>query len=416
MNKMPKKRILTAAITDLALKRNKMAFVSGPRQSGKTTMSRILAKSYNHSLYCNWDETRFRRQWTKDPQTVLDEWDLSRRDERRLLVLDEIHKSKLWKQKLKGIFDHFADVIQIVVTGSARLNVYNRGGDSLMGRYIHFRLYPFSLREMNGHAPPEPDILLERLFSERPPANPSPSVRKNIGRLFEMSGFPEPLFEGSPAILNIWRRGRIEKIVREDLRDLSRIPELSQIEMLVSLLPEKVGSPLSLQSLREDLEVSFDTVKRWMNYLNQLYYFFEIRPWTRSIPRSLKKEPKIYLYDWTEIESDGPRFENFIAFHLWKLCHYWTDIGVGAFQLHYLRNKEKQEVDFLISRGQKPWLTVECKTSDGKLDPNFMKFQKHLKCPHVQVIWDGPRWQRPQTDATDKVLITSADFFLSELI
>ena len=174
--------------------------------------------------------------------------------------------------------------------------------------------------------------------------------------------------------------------MREDLRDLSRIPELSQVEMLMALLPERAASPLSLQSLRRDLEVAYDTVKRWMKYLNDLYYAFEVKPYTRSVPRSLKKEGKLYLWDWSEVESPGARFENLIACHLLKAVHFWTDTGEGTFELHYLRNREKQEIDFLVSRDRKPWLAVECKLADEALAAAFGSFIPHLKCPFLQLV------------------------------
>ena len=164
------------------------------------------------------------------------------------------------------------------------------------------------------------------------------------------------------------------RIVREDLRDLSRIPELSKIEMLISLLPERVASPLSLTSLKENLETSYDTVKRWMIYLKELYYHFEIKPWSKNISRSLRKEGKMYLWDWSEVKDEGARFENMVASHLLKTCHYWTDTGEGHFQLFYLKTKEKKEIDFLIVRDGKPWLPIECKLNNTSISSSVQTF------------------------------------------
>lgn len=220
-----------------------------------------------------------------------------------------------------------------------------------------------------------------------------------LTELLKFSGFPEPYFAKSEEILNIWRQSRNEKIVREDLRDLSRLPELSQIEMLTSLLPERVGSPLSVQSLREDLEVAHDTVSRWLNYLNQLYYFFEIKPWSRSIARSLKKSGKIYLYDWSEISNPGAKFENLVAGHLQKACDFWTDTGEGRFDLHYLRNKENQEIDFLITRNSKPWLCVESKLKSQTTDSQARKiFLPQLNCPYLQIVAEPGIWRAIEKD------------------
>lgn len=387
--KIPR-RYLYREIVDLALRRNKMAFISGPRQVGKTTLAKSFSADVDQIVYKNWDESRFRKLWAQSPNDVQNDFDLTSIQKRKLLILDEIHKSKGWKQKLKGIYDDLGEELQIVVTGSARLNVFKKGGDSLMGRYIPFRLHPLSYGEIVGPEILNPDQWLHRLFQRKDPS----TNQEVISRLLKLSGFPEPFFSGSEKILRIWRQGRNEKIVREDLRDLSRLPELSQIEMLTALLPGKVGSPLSVQSLREDLEVAHDTVSRWLRYLNELFYFFEIKPWTKSVPRSLKKEGKIYLYDWTEIESPGAKFENLVACQLLKACHFWSDTGEGAFELFYLRNKEKQEIDFLIVKDRKPWLCIEAKLSDKNIDTKTAnKFTSYLGCRFVQIVFEPGVWR-----------------------
>lgn len=404
---MDKRRYLYNEIVSLALKRHKMAFISGPRQVGKTTLSKSYAAHTDAFVYKNWDESSFRKLWTKSPNSLAEEFDLTRNSQSKLLVLDEIHKSKGWKQKLKGLFDEFGKDLEIIVTGSARLNVFKKGGDSLMGRYLNFRLHPLSYGELTNDAPLGPDAWIKAIFKKEGASQ----NQKILERLFKFSGFPEPYFANSEKIHRLWRSGRTEKIIREDLRDLSRIPELSQVEMLVSLLPDKIGSPLSIQSLREDLEVSHDTVSRWLKYLNELFYFFELKPWTKSIPRSLKKEGKIYLYDWTEINSPGIKFENMVACHLLKACNFWTDTGEGAFELFYLRNKEKQEIDFLIVRDKKPWLCVEAKYSDTVIDKKVAdKYIAYLGCPYVQVVFSEDVWR-----ADDQYLVASATRVLAGL-
>jgi predicted AAA+ superfamily ATPase len=378
-------RYLKREILALALNRNKMAFVSGPRQVGKTTLAKDLMKKFDESQYKNWDESEFRKLWTKSPNSIKEKFELHQNNLERILVLDEIHKSKGWKQKLKGIFDELSEELKIIVTGSARLNVFKRGGDSLLGRYLNFRLHPLSYGELSSKKILSPEDWKRQLFIK----SSKKFSHEILENLFKFSGFPEPYFSKSPKILNIWRAGRNEKIIREDLRDISRIPELSQVEMLVSLLPEKIGSPLSVQSLREDLEVSHDAVTRWLGYLSELYFYFELKPWSKSIPRSLKKEGKIYLYDWTEIPNDGAKFENLIACQLLKSCHFWTDTGEGDFQLYYLRNKEKQEIDFLIVKNKKPWIAIESKLSETNIDlKSTRKFLDYLKCPFVQIVKD----------------------------
>lgn len=407
MSTSKKRRFLSDSITSLALDRYKMAFISGPRQVGKTTLAKGLMAGFDKSAYKNWDESTFRRLWTKSPNELKNEFDLSRINETRLLILDEVHKAKGWKQRLKGLYDELGEDLNIIVTGSARLNIFKKGGDSLMGRYLNFRLHPFSYGELQEHPPLDPEAWRDGIFQRKksePPLKP-------LENLLAFSGFPEPYFSASPKILRIWRQSRNEKIVREDLRDLSRLPELSQVEMLTSLLPTKVGSPLSIQSLREDLEVAHGTVTRWLGYLNELFYFFEVKPWSKSVPRSLKKEGKIYLYDWTEIESPGAKFENLVACHLLKACHYWTDTGHGNFDLFFLRNKEKQEIDFLITKDRKPWICLEAKLTDTQIDSKAVeKLTAKLNCPYVQVVLKQGIWR-----AQERTLVASATHVLSGL-
>lgn len=381
-------RYIDSNILDLALRRNKMAFVSGPRQVGKTTLAKSFSSQFDQFIYKNWDESEFRRLWLKSPGQLINEFKIEKINDSKILILVEIHKSKGWKQKLKGLYDTQSENLNIVVTGSARLNIFKRGGDSLLGRYLLFRLHPFSYGELLKTKNLKPEQWKSQLFN-KPIITYS---NEKFIQLLKYSGFPEPLFASSENILNIWHRSRVEKIIREDLRDLSRLPELSQVEMLAALLPTKVGSPLSIQSLREDLEVSHDSVNRWLDYLNQLYYFFSVKPWSKSIPRSIKKEAKIYLYDWTSDLSEGQSFENFVACHLLKACHYWTDCGEAFFDLHYLRNKEKKEIDFLITKNKKPWLCFEVKLSDTRIDKSVDKFIEYLKCPFIQIVKDPNVW------------------------
>ncbi|MDD4976464.1 MAG: AAA family ATPase [Bacteriovorax sp.] len=141
-------RYLSNDIVELALKRHKMAFISGPRQVGKTTLAKSYKIEFDQFVYKNWDESTFRKLWVKSPNSIQEEFSLAKIKDKKLIVFDEIHKSKGWKQKLKGIYDELGDEIKIIVTGSARLNIFKKGGDSLMGRYLNFRLHPLSYGEV----------------------------------------------------------------------------------------------------------------------------------------------------------------------------------------------------------------------------------------------------------------------------
>jgi predicted AAA+ superfamily ATPase len=389
-----------------------MAFISGPRQTGKTTMAKKMLQTQGNGKYYNWDETEFRRLWTKDPKQTFNFSDTKKTP---LVILDELHKAKLWKRSIKGVYDSLETQCNIIVTGSARLNVYRKGGDSLMGRYYHFRLHPFSLAELlkkkvnHNH-----EDMLEKIFTTTQTNNKNSSTQFSL--LDEFGPFPEPLFAASKQILNLWQKGRIEKIIREDLRDLSKLPELSQIEMLTSLLPERVASPLSITSLSEILEVSYTTIKRWLKYLNELYYYFEIKPYSTSISRSLKKTSKIYLWDWSEIQDEAARFENIIASHLLKYCHYMTDTGRGDFKLTYLKNRQNKEIDFLIVKDNQPWLPIEAKLSDTNLSNNWALYLSRLTCKRgIQVVKKQNVHRLVSLEHAD-VLVISADQLLTYFV
>lgn len=412
MVRMKKPRYIEQDIENICFSAKKMALISGPRQCGKTTMSKHMLQQRSYGHYYNWDELTFRKLWTKNPQQIIPK---RTNNTTPLIILDEIHKAKLWKGNLKGIYDSLEIPCDILVTGSARLNSYREGSDSLLGRYYHFRLHPFSLAELlpqNSFI--TPDNLLDIIFDQQ--YTSSKATKECLEQLMHFGPFPEPFFAATTQTLNLWRRGRVEKIVREDLRDLSHLPELSQIEMLTTLLPERAANLLSIRSLGEDLEVAYTTIKRWLIYLNELYYLFTIKPYSRLLQRSLKKTSKLYLWDWSEIDAESARFENLVASHLLKYCHYLTDTGVGNFELHYLRNKEQQEIDFLIVKDKKPWLPVEVKLNDEHLSVNWKSFMTILPCAKGIQLTKKPNIYKKITQNYGEILIISADIFLALLI
>ena len=382
-----KKRCLEGPIEFLSFGSHKIAMVSGPRQCGKTTLAKMMLRKRTVGHYYNWDEFEFRHAWAKKPSDVIP---APGDGPVPLVVLDEIHKDRLWKRNLKGLFDTLTSPCDFLVTGSAHLNVYRRGSDSLLGRYFHFHLHPFSLREMERDDVLDPDGTLQALFSRA--LKPGRQAGENLTSLMTFGPFPEPLFGQNTKSANLWRRNREQIVIREDLRDISRLPDLGRIEMMTTLLPDRVGSLFSVASLREDLEVSFDTVRRWTTYLKELYYLFEIKPYSQKISRSLRRKGKIYLWDYAGIRVESARFENLVACHLLKACHFWTDTGEGEFALYFLRNKEKQEIDFLIVRDRVPWLPVEVKLSDSAPSSNWRKFAGMLPCAHGLQIVRQPQW------------------------
>ncbi len=364
-----------------------MAFVAGPRQVGKTTLlRRLLDRAGQAGNYFNWDIESNRKAVLRHPEGF---WTQPKAARSRI-ALDEIHKYPRWKRFLKGLYDAAGAQTDILVTGSGRLDVYQRGGDSLLGRYGLYRLHPFTLGEILA-----PDRICVRppkeLWSQVAHGVTPAGAERALSQLEHLTGFPEPLFSGSEARLRRWRRGRHHLVIREDLRDLTRIRDIGLVEALAALLPERVGSPLSLNALSEDLGVAFGSVRAWVEALSRLYYLFEIRPFSGRLARTLRREAKVYLFDFSEIQDPGARFENLVALHLLKLRDAWNDWGLGDYELHYVRDKEKRETDFLLTESRRPYLLLETKLSAKSVSPSLLYFRERLQPAHaVQLSREEP--------------------------
>lgn len=390
---MEKERYLSKRILeDLS---QKMVFVGGPRQVGKTTLAReLISKKFKNSFYFNWD-------YSPDRRKIIN-FELPGED--GLLIFDEIHKYKKWKTIIKGIFDTHKSKYKILVTGSAKMNVYRKGGDSLLGRYHYYTLHPFSLAELlsinNDFA----------VFSALPIA--SNSFISELNSLFKFGGFPEVLLMENERNLRRWHSEKLERLFKEDIRDVEYIRDISNMMLLGDLLPSKVASLLSINSLRENLEVSHRAVASWLSILEVFYYHFRIYPYQSKKIRSIKKEPKLYLYDWSEIDDEGARFENMLASHLLKFVRYIAESESHKINLNYLRNVDKKETDFLVTVENKPWFAVEAKLNEDSLDPNLIYFKERLNIPFIyQVI------KKDKVDILkDGIRIISASKFLTGLI
>lgn len=371
-------RRYTATLLEHLRSHRQMAFLSGPRQVGKTTTCRGLRKS---ARYLTWDDQDDRRLITRGPKAVAAELGLEQLGaDLPLVIFDELHKYARWRTFLKGLFDAQADRLHIVVTGSARLDLFGRGGDSLMGRYLPYRMHPLSVGELIR---PVPD---DRLIAD--PARLGPAQWDGLWRY---GGFPEPFAKRDMRFARRWRALRTQQLVREEIRDLTRIQEIGQLEVLVALLAERSGAQISYSSLAREVNVSVDTARRWIRALCSLYHGFLIRPWTRNVTKSLRKEPKWYLYDWSGIRDPGARAETLVACHLLKAVQSWEDEGLGSFELRYLRDKQQREVDFAVIRENEPWFLVEVKHADRRLTPSLAHFQRQIGADHaLQVVIDSP--------------------------
>jgi predicted AAA+ superfamily ATPase len=355
----------------------KMVFLAGPRQVGKTTLSKQLVKNYD---YLNWDtdagRTRILKQEFKKAE---------------LIIFDEIHKYKTWRNYLKGIYDSWKQASglsqKILVTGSAKLDILRKGGDSLQGRYHFLRMHPISIDELKQ------------------------SSQNDFFQLFQLGGFPEPFLEGSKTQAKRWSREYLQKLVRQEVSSQQQIIDLGNLELMLMRLPALVGSPLSINAVREDLQVAHKTVTHWLNILEKLYCIFRLAPFGSPFIQAVKKEQKMYFYDWNCIKDDGHRFENMVACHLLKFCHFVQDTEGSDLDLRYCREISGKEIDFVLIQDEKPVCFIECKLSDSEIQPAFKSLAaKFSQIPKYQIYLKGQKdYLTPQ-----QIRVMSGFKFLTE--
>jgi predicted AAA+ superfamily ATPase len=323
----------------------KIVLLSGPRQSGKTTLSKVISNDFE---YFNYD--------LAEDRLILNE--KSWRKNCDLVIFDELHKMKNWKSWVKGIYDTWGPNPKILVTGSAKLDIYRKMGDSLAGRFFQFRLHPLDIKELKN------ELNSEEAFD----------------RLMKFGGFPEPCLKGEEVFYNRWKRSHLDIILRQDLLDIEEnMKNIKAIETLIELLRHRVGSPVSYNSLARDLQRDPKTIQRWIDILEELYVVFKITPYTKNIARSLLKEPKYYFYDTGQvIGNEAIKLENIVATALLKELHFVEDTFGYSTRLHYLRNKDGKELDFLIVINDIPGLMLEVKWGDDSPSKNFNYFSPYL--------------------------------------
>lgn len=358
-----------------------MVFMAGPRQTGKTTLAQMISEEYINHLYFNWDNPQDRTRLIENPFffQAIDR----RNGSPPLVIFDEIHKYRDWKNYLKGVYDRFKGEFLFLVSGSGRLDIYQKGGDSLAGRYYLFHLWPFTVAELGGVHRTIDDF---RRHPFKIQTEKSADLENIWMTLATMSGFPDPYLTGREASYRRWSNTYSQQLIREDIRDLTNIQTIGDLETLYYLLPSKVGSPISVPSLGGDLKAAYNTVRNWLASLERFFLIFSITPWTRKIARAIQKERKIYLWDVPRIKDPAAKFENMVALELYRAVTTWNDMGWGRFTLNFIKNKEQQEVDFLIADDNEPLLLIEAKLSDPQPSTALLKFQTALKVPAVQLI------------------------------
>ena len=365
-----------------------MRFITGPRQSGKTTLAKQKLKQEGcESCYFNWDLRSIRTRYRENPFFYSGTYyALPKGPKKFWICFDEIHKMPKWKNILKGGFDEKEKETQFIVTGSARMDWFRKSGDSLAGRYFLFRLFPVTLRELfrskSTFSPPKnaSDFIEAQLSTKC-------SEEEIFSNLLNLGGFPEPLTKQSKTFHQKWQEAYTDQIVREDLRDLTGIRELENVAALCQILPARIGSPLSLNALHEDLEVSYNAVRGYLRALELAYMTFSLSPYQHRIIRSVKKEKKVYFYDWTRVADPSIRFENFVAVQLQARLALWNDRGLGPFELFYVRTKDGKETDFLVTRQRMPWLLLEAKLSPQSISPHHFRHAEQLgEIPFIQIV------------------------------
>ena len=380
--------ILSQWALDESFLHGRMSFICGPRQIGKTTLAQNhLDQVKQIDNYHNWDSLSLRRNFSSNPLFFIENIPLPLLPGRKLpgymrqwVVFDEIHKYPQWKNILKGYYDELKQNINFVIIGSARLDYFRQSGDSLVGRYFLFKMSPLHPHDLTG-------FILNRDSAWHPKSSLVPfsdsdkTFQEATLQLFDLTGFPEPLSIGTKDFYERWKNNHISLITSEDIRDLSRISNIQKLQTLVFLLPERVGSPVSLNNLKNILGCAHASVKNWLEALKKVYLVFAIAPYTARLSRSVRKEQKYYFWDWGLLQEPGKKFENFIAVHLQRAVSAWNEWGKGDYQLMYVRTKDGREVDFVVTERDTPYILVESKKNDKNLAASLTYFKNRLQVP-----------------------------------
>ncbi len=355
-----------------------MVFLAGPRQVGKTRLAKQFLKTKKcGKLYYNWDDILTRQAYLSDSR-FFESQARSTDTKDPWIVFDEIHKRNRWRDILKGVYDIFHEDFRFLITGSARLDLFRSSGDSLVGRYNLFHMMPLSINEVSLQKKTS-CFLMENNFNasfdvfknDVLPSN-KPEITDAFKALLVHGPFPEPFIKQNDRFCRKWHQDYISLLVREDLRDISKVTELDRIENLLFLLKPRIMSPLSMPNLGNELEAAHTTIKNWLEQLKRLYLIFPVTPWTKKVSRGLKKAKKWYFLNWYYAPKGPARLENMVGSYLYRTCLGLTDMGYGNFSLHYIRTLDKKEIDFIIAKDNTPVLAVEVKSGSTALSKELI--------------------------------------------
>lgn len=400
-------RIYENILLDHFERLSQMAFLAGPRQVGKSTIAQHLLQ-HKTGIYLNWDIVDDRALILSGHRNIMQKHAPARLGQTLpITVLDEIHKFKDWKNYLKGFYDDCKNLTKILVTGSSRLDIFLKGGDSLMGRYFPYNVHPLSVSELLKRTPPS---------THTPLSEPHQIADQDWQTLWQYGGFPDPFIQNNQKFFNQWQNLRHQQLFKEDIVDLSQVSDIAQLEVLALMIQAQAGQIVQYTSLGKAIRSSDQTIRRWLDLLESVYYCFRVRPWFNNVSRSLKKDPKIFLWDWSTVKNEGAKAENFIASHLRTSIDLWNQLGLGQFELFYVRDKEKNEVDFLVTREQQPWFLAEVKKSPQQaLSPALAFFQKQLNAPHAFQITLDDDFVDADCFAHHHPILVPAKTFLSQI-
>jgi hypothetical protein len=375
----------------------RMVFMAGARRVGKTTLGEMIGQSYPNRVYVNWEIPEDRTRLIRNPAFFEE---TERRDESTPLVMfDEINRHRGWRRYL------------FLVAGSSRLDHPQRRGDSLAGRYYLLHLWPFTQAEL-GWA----NLKAEAFFGN--PQQVSMERHSELWTLWqtisEQSGFPEPFLTGRKTSYRRWSSAYAEQLIREDIRDLTGVKGIAEMETLYHLLPAQVGRLLSVPALAHGLQVAYNTIRSWLTTLQRFFVVLSLVPWSRGVPRAIREGQKVYLWDVPRVRDPEARFENMVALELCRAVSSWNEMGYGRFSLNFIRTKDQQEVDFLLSDDGRPVLLVDARAQEHQPSAALMKFQTALRVPAVQLVQAAEGYRRVSNDE-HSILIAPACQYLAGL-